>query len=283
MILAPATESVTGSTAGSMTDRAGQQPTLEIRHLDLTYTTATREVNAIRDLSLAIAPGEFVSIVGPSGCGKSSLLKIVYGLVAASAGAVHIGGTPVTGPRRDVGMVFQAPVLLPWRTILENVLLPADVLHLDQDATRQRALTLLHLVGLESFEHVYPDELSGGMQQRAGIVRALIHDPQLLLMDEPFAALDALTREQMALELQRIWMNSGKTVLFVTHSISEAVLLSDRIVLMSPRPGTIVDIFETPRERPRTFDDLTSPTLAALSKKIRHGLGHVDQHGGMLR
>jgi NitT/TauT family transport system ATP-binding protein len=279
MTLAPATESMTGP----VTDSAGQQPTLDIRDLDLTYTTATREVNAIRDLSLAIAPGEFVSIVGPSGCGKSSLLKIVYGLVPASAGSIHIGGTPVAGPRRDVGMVFQAPVLLPWRTILENVLLPADVLHLDQAATRRRAMALLHLVGLESFEHVYPDELSGGMQQRAGIVRALIHDPQLLLMDEPFAALDALTREQMALELQRIWMNSGKTVLFVTHSISEAVLLSDRIILMSPRPGTIVDIFETPRQRPRTFDDLTSPALAALSKKIRHGLGHGDQHGGMLR
>lgn len=247
-------------------------PTLDIARLDLTYVTATRQIDAIRNLSLTIRQGEFVSIVGPSGCGKSTLLKIIYGLLPASAGRISIAGTPVSGPRRDVGMVFQAPVLLPWRTILENVLLPADVLHLDQIKMRERAFELLDMVGLKTFEHVYPGELSGGMQQRAGIVRALLHDPELLLMDEPFAALDALTREQMALELQRIWMTSGKTVLFVTHSISEAVLLSDRIVLMSARPGTIVEIFEAPRERPRSFDDLSSPKLAALSKAIRHGL-----------
>jgi NitT/TauT family transport system ATP-binding protein len=254
------------------TREAGAAPTLDIKHLDLTYTTATRSVNAIRGLSLAIRQGEFVSIVGPSGCGKSSLLKIVYGLVPASAGSISMAGTPVKGPRRDIGMVFQAPVLLPWRTILQNVLLPADVLRLDQAKMHARALELLDMVGLKTFEHVYPDELSGGMQQRAGIVRALIHDPKLLLMDEPFAALDALTREQMALELQRIWMASGKTILFVTHSISEAVLLSDRIVLMSARPGTIVDVFETPRARPRTFDDLSSTELAGLAAKIRRGL-----------
>jgi NitT/TauT family transport system ATP-binding protein len=264
--------SVAPATTALAAEPAASPPTLDIQHLELTYSSSTRQVNAVRDLSLSIRQGEFVSIVGPSGCGKSSLLKIVYGLIPASAGSISIAGTPVTGPRRDIGMVFQAPVLLPWRTILQNVLLPADVLGLDQAAMRKRALELLDMVGLKTFEHVYPDELSGGMQQRAGIVRALIHDPKLLLMDEPFAALDALTREQMALELQRIWMTSGKTVLFVTHSISEAVLLSDRIVLMSARPGTIVDIFETPRVRPRTFDDLSSATLAALSKTIRHGL-----------
>ncbi len=250
--------------------------TLDIRNLSLTYKTSTREVLAIRNLSLSVQAGEFVSIVGPSGCGKSSLLKIVYGLVAASTGSVTMSGTPVTGPRRDIGMVFQAPVLLPWRTILENVLLPADVLKLDRDAMRTRAHDLLEMVGLKGFEHVYPDELSGGMQQRAGIVRALIHDPKLLLMDEPFAALDALTREQMALELQRIWMSSGKTVLFVTHSISEAVLLSDRIVLMSARPGTLLAEYETPRERPRSFDDLSSPRMAELSKAIRRGLNEAS-------
>jgi NitT/TauT family transport system ATP-binding protein len=256
-------------------DPAASPATLEIEHLELTYTTATREVNAIRDLSLSIRQGEFVSIVGPSGCGKSSLLKVIYGLIPASAGSISIAGTPVTGPRRDIGMVFQTPVLLPWRTILENVLLPADVLRLDQGGMRNRAFELLEMVGLKTFEHVYPDELSGGMQQRAGIVRALIHDPKLLLMDEPFAALDALTREQMALELQRIWMASGKTVLFVTHSISEAVLLSDRIVLMSARPGTIVDAFETDGSRPRTFDDLSSGALADLSKAVRRGLNQT--------
>lgn len=269
---------IKSATAIRAPDPAVSTPTLDIKRVELTYVTATRQVNAIRDLSLTIGQGEFVSIVGPSGCGKSSLLKIIYGLVPASAGSMSIDGTPISGPRRDVGMVFQSPVLLPWRTILENVLLPADVLLLDQATMRRRALELLEMVGLKTFEDVYPGELSGGMQQRAGIVRALLHDPKLLLMDEPFAALDALTREQMALELQKIWMTSRKTVLFVTHSISEAVLLSDRIVLMSPRPGTIVDIFETPRERPRSFDDLSSPTLAALSKTIRHGLNQSSGH-----
>ena len=261
--LAPATENAAGARGA---------PILDIGNLSLTYATAARDVLAIQDLSLAIRTGEFVSIVGPSGCGKSSLLKIIYGLVAATTGTVSLAGSPVTGPRRDIGMVFQSPVLLPWRTILENVMLPADVLRLDRAATRARALEMLEMVGLASFEHVYPGELSGGMQQRAGIVRALVHDPQVLLMDEPFAALDALTREQMALELQRIWMTSGKTVLFVTHSIPEAVLLSDRIVLMSARPGTISAIYDTPRQRPRTFDDLAQPAFAELSKEIRRGL-----------
>jgi NitT/TauT family transport system ATP-binding protein len=271
MSVAPASESRAPESAASTA-------TLDIKHLAMTYRTAAREVSAIRDLSLTVSQGEFVSIVGPSGCGKSSLLKIVYGLIPASAGSISMAGTPVSGPRRDIGMVFQAPVLLPWRTILDNVLLPADVLGLDQAVMHARALELLDMVGLKTFEHVYPDELSGGMQQRAGIVRALIHDPKLLLMDEPFAALDALTREQMALELQRIWMASGKTILFVTHSISEAVLLSDRIVLMSARPGTIVDVFEAPRERPRTFDDLSSAALAALAKSIRHGLNQSTEN-----
>lgn len=254
---------------------AASRATLEIERLALTYATPAREVSAIRDLSLSVGEGEFVSIVGPSGCGKSSLLKVVYGLIAPTAGRVWIAGTPVSGPRRDIGMVFQSPVLLPWRTILENALLPADVLRLDRGEMRQRALELLEMVGLKGFEQVYPDELSGGMQQRAGIVRALLHDPRLLLMDEPFAALDALTREQMALELQRIWMTSGKTVLFVTHSIAEAVLLSDRIVLMSRRPGTVVDVFATSGARPRTFDDLSSSALAALSSSVRQGLNQT--------
>jgi NitT/TauT family transport system ATP-binding protein len=257
----------------------GSTPVLQIANLTLTYATARRKITAIRDLSLVVGRGEFVSIVGPSGCGKSSLLKIVYGLVPADKGSIAVGGTPVTGPRRDIGMVFQSPVLLPWRTILDNVLLPADVLGLDKAAMRKRALELLGMVGLASFEHVYPDELSGGMQQRAGIVRALVHDPDVLLMDEPFAALDALTREQMALELQRIWMASGKTVLFVTHSISEAVLLSDRIILMSARPGRVVAVYDAPRQRPRNFDDLAAPAFAELTRQIRNGLNEASGPG----
>jgi NitT/TauT family transport system ATP-binding protein len=251
-------------------------PTLELKNLGLTYTASSRRVEAIRSLSLSIADGEFISIVGPSGCGKSSLLKIVYGLVGATTGSAAIGGTPMSGPRRDVGMVFQTPVLLPWRTILENVLLPAEVLGLDPQAARERAQALLQMTGLAGFESAYPSELSGGMQQRAAIVRALVHDPKLLLMDEPFAALDALTREQMAIELQRIWMESRKTILFITHSISEAVLLSDRIVLMSARPGRVIEIFETPKQRPRTFDDLSDDSFARLSKEIRHGLNNAN-------
>jgi NitT/TauT family transport system ATP-binding protein len=268
------------TTAAPSLERAagafGSAPALEVSGLTLTYATARRDITAIRDLSLEVGKGEFVSIVGPSGCGKSSLLKIVYGLVTAASGRIEVAGKAVTGPRRDIGMVFQSPVLLPWRTILENVLLPADVLGLDKATMRRRALELLEMVGLASFEHVYPDELSGGMQQRAGIVRALVHDPDVLLMDEPFAALDALTREQMALELQRIWMTSGKTVLFVTHSISEAVLLSDRIVLMSARPGRVVAVYDAPKQRPRTFDDLAASAFAELTRQIRRGLNDAS-------
>jgi NitT/TauT family transport system ATP-binding protein len=251
-------------------------PTFEARDINLTYEGTNRTVDAIRSFSLSIADGEFVSIVGPSGCGKSSFLKIVYGLIRPTSGTAAIAGRPIDGPRPDIGMVFQSPVLLPWRTILENVLLPVDVQGLDRDKMNQRARELIIMVGLAGFENSYPEELSGGMQQRAGIVRALIHDPKLLLMDEPFAALDALTRENMALELQRIWLASRKTVLFITHSISEAVLLSDRIVLMSARPGRIVAIFDLPRERPRSFDDLATPKFAALSKEIRRGLNEAS-------
>lgn len=253
-------------------------PTLEVDNLGLTYSASSRQVEALRSLSLSITDGQFISIVGPSGCGKSTLLKIIYGLMSPTSGTASICGSALTGPRRDVGMVFQTPVLLPWLTILENALLPAVILHLDRNAMRERALQLLSMTGLAGFENVYPHELSGGMQQRVAIVRALLHDPNLLLMDEPFAALDALTREQMALELQRIWMTSGKTVLFVTHSIPEAVLLSDRVVLLSARPGRVIDVFDTPRERPRSFDDLSSPHFAELSKLIRRGLNEATSN-----
>jgi NitT/TauT family transport system ATP-binding protein len=269
MILAEVAERAMGGDGGPV-------PTLDTRDLGLTYASGQQRIDAIHSVSLSIAEGEFVSIVGPSGCGKSSFLKIVYGLQPPSAGTTAICGARVNGPRRDVGMVFQSPVLLPWRTIIENVLLPADVLRLDRALLRARALELLAMVGLAGFENVYPHHLSGGMQQRAGIVRALVHDPKLLLMDEPFAALDAITREQMALELQRIWMASRKTILFVTHSISEAVLLSDRVVLMSARPGRILRIFECSQKRPRSLDDLASPHLAALVKDIRHGLDQTS-------
>jgi NitT/TauT family transport system ATP-binding protein len=206
--------------------------TLDASGVGLTYRTTSGEIEALRGISLSVREGEFVSVVGPSGCGKSSLLKLILGLERATRGSLAIGGREISGPSRGVGAVFQAPVLLPWRTIEENVLLPIDVMRLDRKTATERARALLQMVGLGDFGRRYPYELSGGMQHRAAIVRALVHDPRLLIMDEPFAALDAITREQMASELQRIWMESGKTVVFITHSISEAVFLSDRIVVM---------------------------------------------------
>jgi NitT/TauT family transport system ATP-binding protein len=246
--------------------------TLDASGVGLTYRTTSGEIEALRGISLSVREGEFVSVVGPSGCGKSSLLKLILGLERATRGSLAIGGREISGPSRGVGAVFQAPVLLPWRTIEENVLLPIDVMRLDRKTATERARALLQMVGLGDFGKRYPYELSGGMQHRAAIVRALVHDPRLLIMDEPFAALDAITREQMASELQRIWMESGKTVVFITHSISEAVFLSDRIVVMSARPGRILATFENASARPRAFAGLAAPALAELSAEIRRSL-----------
>jgi NitT/TauT family transport system ATP-binding protein len=212
------------------------------------------EVAALADVSLEAQRNEFVCLVGPSGCGKSTLLRLVAGLVAPTAGAVSIGGTAVTEPRADTGIVFQAPTLLPWATVLDNVLFPLDMMGKLDAAGRGRARDLLALVGLAGFEGKYPRELSGGMQQRAGICRALVHDPDILLMDEPFGALDALTREELTIEVMRIWHERPKTILFVTHSIPEAVLLADRVVVMSARPGRVAEIVEVKLPRPRDFD-----------------------------
>src|SRR5205823_6400128 len=218
-------------------------PLISVSDLEKTYVTRGRaKVHALAGISLDIDAGEFVTIVGQSGCGKTTFLKILAGLIPSSAGAVALRGQPVDGPSRDIGIVFQDPVLLPWRTVLHNVLLPAEVLRLDRHASRERALALLRLVALDGFEDKYPHELSGGMCQRVAIARALVHDPSLLLMDEPFGALDAMTREFMNVELLRIWRESGKTIVFITHSIPEAVFLADRVVVMSARPGRIQEI-----------------------------------------
>jgi NitT/TauT family transport system ATP-binding protein len=210
-----------------------------------------------------------VSIVGPSGCGKSTLLKILAGLMPATSGQAVLNGKPIDGPRRDIGVVFQSPVLFPWRSVLGNALLPADVQQLGRERMTERAMELLNLVGLTGFEHRYPWELSGGMQQRVALVRALIHDPALLLMDEPFGALDALTREAMNVELQRIWLERQKTVVFITHSTSEAVFLGDRVLVMTPRPGQIGDLFEVELPRPRTLDVMTSEKFGEYVRRIR--------------
>ena len=217
---------------------------------------------------------EFVSIVGPSGCGKSSLLKLILGLEKSTGGEILLSGRVVRGPNRNVGVVFQSPVLLPWRTVSENVLLPADLQHLDRETATARAAHLLRFSGLAGFENRYPFELSGGMQQRVAIVRALIHDPRLLLMDEPFAALDAMTREQMSMELQRIWMESRKTVVFITHSIQEAVLLSDWMPVMSSYYGNrlCISVLNNSAPRPPQIGDLAAPEMAKLAATIRDQL-----------
>jgi NitT/TauT family transport system ATP-binding protein len=226
-------------------------------------------IAALDDVSFSIADGEFIVLVGPSGCGKTTLLKILSGLLKPTHGEVTLQGTRITGPRPDIGIVFQHPVLLPWRTVLDNVMLPIEVLGLKKQDYRQTAQELIRLVGLEGFEHKYPYQLSGGMQQRNGIVRSLVFDPSLLLMDEPFGALDAMTRENMNIELLRIWDDRRKTVFFITHSIPEAAFLADRVFVMSPRPGRIVGIVDIDIPRPRDRDTMSTPEFGRLTKQIR--------------
>lgn len=251
-------------------DTALAERWIEIAGLDKVYRPRRAQpVAALRGINVTIAQGEFVSLVGPSGCGKTTLLKLLAGLVPRSGGSVTLAGEEVEGSRRDIGMVFQAPTLLPWRTILDNVMLPVEVQHLDRASYRQRAYELLTMVGLQGFEERYPHELSGGMQQRAGICRALVHDPDVLLMDEPFGALDAMTREYMNLELLRIWGQAHKTVVLVTHSIAEAVFLSDRVVVMSPRPGRVVDVVDIECERPRELGMMHSEAFGEYVAGIR--------------
>jgi NitT/TauT family transport system ATP-binding protein len=242
---------------------------LEISELSKTYVTGDGPLLALERLSLAIREGEFVSIVGPSGCGKSTLMLIAAGLVQASSGNVRIGGVPVIAPYADVGIVFQDATLYEWRRVLENVLLPIDIKRLARARYRPRALELLERVGLKGFERKYPYQLSGGMRQRVALCRALIHDPALLLMDEPFGALDALSRDQMNLELQALWQRHRKTVLFITHSINEAVFLSDRVIVMSPRPGRIGAVVSIELPRPRSFDFAEMPQFGRYAREIR--------------
>jgi len=252
---------------------------ISVQELSKSYPGRDGCVHALQQISFSVKEGEFVAIVGPSGCGKSTLLKILAGLMLPSKGEACLRGAPINGPRRDIGVVFQSPVLLPWRSVLENVLLPVDVQGLAGDWHRKAALELLSLVGLREFAHRYPWELSGGMQQRVAITRALIHDPAMLLMDEPFGALDAMTREQMNLELQRIWLERKKTVLFITHSIPEAVFLADRVLVMTQRPGRITDAVTVDIPRPRRLEAINLPEFCASVSSIRaqfHAKGALD-------
>ena len=247
---------------------------IEVKDLNKIYRTrGGKAIHALKDVSFSMTEGELISVVGPSGCGKSTLLKILAGILPKSSGTVSLRGTPVDGPRKDVGVVFQAPVLLPWRTVLANVMVPVEIQGLDRKEYLERARQYLKLVGLEGFETKYPNELSGGMQQRVGITRALVHDPAILLMDEPFGALDAMTREYMNLELLRIWQESRKTILFITHSIPEAVFLSDRVIVLSCRPGKIIDIVDVNLPRPRTLDMMNSDRFGIHTARIRRYFG----------
>ncbi|HEU4342412.1 MAG TPA: ABC transporter ATP-binding protein, partial [Candidatus Binatia bacterium] len=245
-----------------------------------TFTSDLKVVNALERVSFEIQAGNFVSIVGPSGCGKSTLLKIISGLLAPTSGTISVGGKRIHGPLENVGMIFQSPVLLKWRPVMGNVLLPVEFAKLDVASHLDRARSLLKLVGLEGFEDMYPHQLSGGMQQRVSLCRALVTDPQLLLMDEPFGALDAMTRDELDLELLRIWDERRKTVLFVTHSIQEAVFLSDYVIVMSARPGRLLEILSIDLRRPRTMEMMSSSRFGEYTLKIRGLLGVTGSSAG---
>jgi NitT/TauT family transport system ATP-binding protein len=257
---------------------ATARPLIRLERVAKTYATADGPVESLKPLSFEIRNGEFMSIVGPSGCGKSTLLKLVAGLLPVSAGEIILNGRRVDGPPDNVGIVFQSPVLLAWRSVLDNVMLQIELRRLDPRAYVDKAKALLELVGLSEFQRKYPWQLSGGMQQRASICRALVHDPAVLLMDEPFGALDAMTREKMNLELQRIWAETRKTVLFITHSIPESIFLSDRVLVMTERPGRIAAIYDVPLPRPRTLSLMGSPEFAALARTVR---GHFYAQGAL--
>lgn len=247
---------------------SGQQ-LVEFRNFEKSFVTNSGPVTAIRDLDLSIADGSFVAIVGPSGCGKSTLLMALAGLTLPTSGSVRLRGKPVDGPVTRAGVVFQGAELLPWRTTLENVMLQAEIRHLDAAKMTERARALLGQVGLLGFEDKYPDELSGGMQQRVSLCRALLHEPDLLLMDEPFGALDAMTRDQIQSDLQQLWMQSSKTVVFITHSIEEAVFLADRVIVLSPRPARIAADLEIDLPRPRHIADRGRPEFVAYVDRLR--------------
>jgi len=246
-----------------------------------TYHTHTGDIESLKPLDFTIGEGEFVSVIGPSGCGKSTLMKMVAGLLPISGGELELAGRPVRGPQTQVGIVFQNALLLPWRRVLDNILLQAEIRGQSLAQARERATALIEMAGLKGFENKYPWELSGGMQQRVAILRALLHDPPLLLMDEPFGALDAMTREKMNVELQRIWMTAGKTVMLITHSIPEAIFLSDRVFVMSERPGRITATYDIVLPRPRPIEVMGSEAFARYARQLRahfYAQGSLDAH-----
>lgn len=262
------------STVTSGGGPVGTGPMVSINSLDVTFESKDRTVRALSGIDLQIETGEFVSIAGPSGCGKSTLLRVIAGLTRATSGHVFLRGTPVDAPRRDVGFVFQRAALLDWRNTRDNILFQAEMRGLPRAWARERADELISLTGLTGFEKAMPFELSGGMQQRVSLCRALLHEPDVLLMDEPFGALDALTRETMNVELRRLWEATGMTVVLVTHSVAEAVYLASRSVVMSPRPGRIVKEFSIDIPGQREYEaTLENQDFQRTAARIRELLG----------
>ena len=263
--------------------RHGGVPAVEVKDLNLVFETADAPVHALSQVDLTVEKGEFVSFIGPSGCGKTTLLRVIADLQQATSGKIEVNGTSPQAARLDraYGYVFQAPALFPWRTVERNITLPLEIMGLTKDEQRTRAKRVLDLVNLAGFERKFPWQLSGGMQQRVSIARALSFDPDLLLMDEPFGALDEIIRDHLNEQLLDLWRRTEKTLIFVTHSIPEAVFLSTKIVVMSPRPGRIIDIIESPLPRDRTLDIRETPEFAEIAHRVREGLkaGHsYDDH-----
>ena len=266
--------------AGPLASRVPPSPAIVIRNLSLVFQAADTPVVALSDIDLDVAQGEFVSLIGPSGCGKTTLMRVVADLVAPTSGSITVNGvTPAQARRaRAYGYVFQAPALYAWRNVERNVMLPLEIVGLPPAQRRERAATYLAMVGLGGFERKYPWQLSGGMQQRVSIARALAFEPQLLLMDEPFGALDEITREHLNEQLLQLWDRSRKTVIFVTHSIAEAVYLSTRIVVMSPRPGRILEVIDSPLPRERPLDIRETPEFLDVARRVRVALRAGHSH-----
>jgi NitT/TauT family transport system ATP-binding protein len=258
---------------------------LQLNDISKIYRTSREQgdVQALTPLDLEVEQGEFISFVGPSGCGKSTLLNIIAGLLPPTTGTVKFDGEVMEGPSRRVGFMFQHAVLLPWRSVMKNVLLPSEVFGLDMDEMRQRATDVLELVGLSDFAAALPQQLSGGMQQRVALARVLVNRPKMLLMDEPFGALDEFTREAMNIELLNLTRPEGITVIFVTHNISEAVFLADRVVVMSPRPGRISGVIDVPFGKDRVIDIMRRPEFTDLVFEVRNLLGETDTADAALR
>lgn len=255
-------------------------PLIVVNDLEKVFNTFRGErVYALSGIDFKVNDGEFVAVVGPSGCGKTTLLRVLAGLISGTRGEVILDGSQVVGPSKNIGIVFQKPTLLPWRSVLANVMLPVEILKLPRDKYLSRAHELLEMVGLSEFANKLPSELSGGMQQRTAIARALVHNPRILLMDEPFGALDALTREQMNIELQRIWSESGKTIFLITHSIPEAAFLADRVLVMTRRPGEIERVIDVAIPRPRNMDSMSTERFGQVTHEVREIFeqkGYID-------